>query len=109
MYNLSTSKETEIAINVSDSVFYSSIYGYRVLWEDTHRGKSFIRVYNISTGRIINITKSKSADVPNIYGDRIVWRNYRHGGNDIYMATLINPPFAACSTSTLCEKKIINS
>jgi beta propeller repeat protein len=100
MYDLSTHKETKIVTNASDSVLSVSIYDDKVVWTDTRPEKSFIRMYNISTGRIINITCNRSSDEPNIYGDRVVWRDYRHGGNEIYMATLINPPIAASSTFT---------
>ena len=105
MYDLSTQKETKIVTNASDSVLSASIYDDRVVWGDARHVKSFIRMYNISTGRIINITCNRSSDQPNIYGDRVVWWDYRHGGNEIYMATLIYPPVATFSASTLSGKK----
>ena len=104
MYDLSIHKETKIVTNASDSVLSASIYDDNVVWGDARHVKSFIRMYNISTGRIINITCNRSSDEPNIYGDRVVWRDYRHGGNEIYMATLINPPIAASSISPSVEK-----
>ena len=95
MYDLSTSRETQITTNVShyDSNIRPVIYGDRIVWK-AHRNtngtweNSGIRVYNLSTSKETQITKSASASDPAIYGDRIVWTDARNGNGDIYMYDL---------------------
>lgn len=90
IYNLSTSKETQLTFNES-SQESPDIYGDRIVWSDNRNGNWDVYVYDLSTSKETQITNSKSAQRhPAIYGDRIVWQDYREieGGEenyDIYM------------------------
>jgi len=95
IYDLSTSRETQISTNVSHYDFdtHPVIYGDRIVWK-AHRNNngtwenSGIRVYNLSTSKETQITKSANASDPDIYGDRVVWTDVRNGNADIYMYNL---------------------
>jgi beta propeller repeat protein/parallel beta-helix repeat protein len=95
IYDLSTSRETQITTNVSHYDFdtYPVIYGDRIVWK-AHRNdngtweNSGIRVYNLSTSKETQITKSANASDPAIYGDRVVWTDFLNGNADIYMYNL---------------------
>jgi beta propeller repeat protein len=88
MYDLSTSKETQITTNESQQD-YPAIYGDKIVWQDYRNGnsswsKTDIYMYNLSTSTETQITTSGSASDPKIYGDRIVYVN----GSQIYMYDL---------------------
>ncbi len=102
-YDLSTSKETQIATNVSDGAVIYDIYGDRIVWEEDHSANRNIYMYNISTSKIDRVTTSGYASYPKIYGDRIVYQVDRNGKNDIYMATIISNPLAAMSSENAYE------
>ncbi|MDR7667108.1 NosD domain-containing protein [Methanosarcina sp. Z-7115] len=95
IYDLSTSRETQISTEVShyDYDIRPVIYDDRIVWK-AHRNNngtwenSGIRVYNLSTSKETQITKSASASDPAIYGDRVVWTDARNGNGDIYMYNL---------------------
>ena len=92
MYNISTSKETQITTNKSNQSF-PAIYKDRVVWVDDRNGNPDIYMYDLSTSKETRITTSGSANCcrsPAIYGDRIVWTDMRwtdmrNGNEDIYM------------------------
>jgi beta propeller repeat protein/parallel beta-helix repeat protein len=95
MYDLSTSRETQIPTNISyyDSDTWPAIYGDRIVWKGDRNINGVwenlgIRVYNLSTSKETQITKSANAFDPAIYGDRVVWTDARYGNADIYMYNL---------------------
>jgi beta propeller repeat protein len=88
MYDLSTSKETQITTNVSWQGS-PAIYGDRIVWQDDRNGnntssKTDIYMYNLSTSAETRVTTSGLASNPEIYGDRLVYMN----GSQIYMYDL---------------------
>ncbi|KAF5035906.1 hypothetical protein DU79_18870 [Methanosarcina mazei] len=96
MYNLSTSRESQITFN---DTYYNTatgpaIYGDRVVWQEYRStipgvwDKADIHMYNLSTSTEIQITDSGQAFCPDIYGDRIVWTDIRNGKADIYIYDL---------------------
>jgi len=88
MYNLSTSKETQITTNKSHQT-YPVIYGDRVVWIDSRNGNDDIYMYNLSTSKETRITSSVSEkSYPDIYSNRVVWMDQRNGNIDIYMCDL---------------------
>lgn len=97
VYDLSTSKETQITINGSsyDYTMGPAIYGDRIVWQEYRStsnpnvlDRSDIHMYNFSTSKATQITNSGKAGDPAIYGDRIVWEDNRNGNADIYMYDL---------------------
>ncbi|MDQ1276461.1 MAG: hypothetical protein QG610_2039 [Euryarchaeota archaeon] len=97
MYNLSTSRETQITINGSsyDYTMGPAIYGDRIVWQEFRStsnpnvlDRSDIHMYNLSNSKAIQITNSGKAGDPAIYGNRIVWEDNRNGNADIYMYDL---------------------
>ena len=100
MYNLSTSKETQISKN--ESACNPAIYGDMVVWASNRNGNSNIYMYNLSTHQESHITYGSYQYYPAIYGNRIVWTDGRSGNFDIYMGTLnSNHPVAAFSASPI--------
>ena len=96
VYNLSTSRESQITFN---DTYYNTatgpaIYGDRVVWQEYRStipgvwDKADIHMYNLSTSTEIQITDSGQAFCPDIYGDRIVWTDIRNGKADIYIYDL---------------------
>ena len=79
MYNLSTSKETQITTNESIQ-WCPSIYGDRIVWTDMRNGNwdiADIYMYDLSTSKETQITTNKSDRAyPVIYGDKIVRNNF---------------------------------
>jgi len=101
MYNLSTSKETQIT-NIKSDRKRPAIYGDRIVWSDGSNGKFDIYMYNLFTQKETLITTSKSDQLdPVIYGDRIVWQDDLNGdGNyDIYMYNLSTSKETRITTS----------
>jgi beta propeller repeat protein/parallel beta-helix repeat protein len=95
MYDLSTSRETQIPTNISyyDSDTWPAIYGDRIVWKGDRNingvWENFgIRVYNLSTSKETPNTNSINAFEPDIYEDRVVWTDARYGNADIYMYNL---------------------
>jgi beta propeller repeat protein/parallel beta-helix repeat protein len=96
MYDLFTSKETQITTN---SLYYApntklAIYGDKIVWADYRNEKKDLYMYNLSTNKEIQITNSGKAEDPAIYEDKIVYtdvrdvRDIRNGNADIYMYDL---------------------
>jgi len=84
MYNLSTSRETQITTNESCQT-YPAIYGDRIVWQDGKYGGS-IYMYDLSTSKEIGIATNESFHYfPVIDGDRIIWQGHHNGKNHIYM------------------------
>ena len=93
LYNISTSKETQIT--ASGSASDPAIYGDRIVWVDWRSGDGDIYMYNLSTQNEFRITTSGSTEGPTvfgngpaIFGDRIVWEGIFNGSTDIYMCTI---------------------
>lgn len=89
MYDLSTSKETQLTNDESDQV-NPVIYGERIVWRGhSNESDDDIYMYNISTSTEARITTNKAKQLePDIYGDRIVYHDWRNGNSDIYMYDL---------------------
>ncbi|RXA19991.1 PKD domain-containing protein [Methanosarcina sp. MSH10X1] len=95
IYDLSTSRETQIPANISyyDYETWPAIYGDRIVWKEyrNNNGRvesSGIHVYNLSTSKETPIINSINVYDPDIYGDRIVWTDTRNENGDIYMYNL---------------------
>ena len=88
MYDLSTSRETQITTNESIQV-WNAIYGDRIVWVDYRNGNSDIYMYNLYTSVETQVTTSEFNQYdPITYGDRIVWWDGRNGNWDIDMCTV---------------------
>jgi beta propeller repeat protein len=100
MYNLSTSKETQIT-NIKSDRKRPAIYGDRIVWSDGSNGKFDIYMYNLFTQKETLIATSKSDQLePVIYDDRIVWQDDLNGdGYDIYMYNLSTSKETRITTS----------
>ena len=98
MYNISTSKETQIT--TSGSAGHPAIYGDKIVWVDSRRGGQ-IYMYDISTSKETLISTSGKAYSPAIYGDKIVWEDRRSGynNNTIYMYNISTSKETQISTS----------
>jgi beta propeller repeat protein len=59
IYNLTTSRETQITDNKFDQGF-PDIYGDRIVWVDDRSGRRDIYMYNLSTSRETRITTNGS-------------------------------------------------
>jgi beta propeller repeat protein len=86
MYDLSTKKETRISYS-KRAEWPASIYGDRIVWQDTRNGKRDIYMYDLSKKKETQITTSGEAFEPAIYGDKIVWRDFSNNA-DIHMYDL---------------------
>jgi beta propeller repeat protein len=93
LYNISTSKETQIT--TSGSAGSPAIYGDRIVWLDGRSGDGDIYLYNLSTQKEFRITTSGSTEGPTvfgnglaIFGNRIVWEGIFNGSANIYMCTI---------------------
>jgi PGF-pre-PGF domain-containing protein len=85
VYNLSTSKGTQITTN-SSYKGELAIYEDRIVWKNYLDGEPDIYMYDLSTHKETHITGG--TDYPtdyDIYGDRIVWHDLN---NSIYMYNL---------------------
>jgi beta propeller repeat protein len=99
MYDLSTSKKTQITTNKS-SQYSPAIYGNKIVWKDYRNENIDIYMYNLSTQKETQITTSGGVTEPDIYGDRIVYRKYSRQRlpfddvffSDIYMYDLTARP-----------------
>jgi beta propeller repeat protein len=67
-----------------------------------------IDMYNVTTQEETKISTSETANNPKVFGNRIVWQDWRNGGQDIYMATILYPPVAAFTASPISGKKLLN-
>jgi len=78
LYNLSTSKETQITTDNSIKGKIA-IYGNWIVWVHSPHGyeKGDLYMYDLSTNKETRITTSGSAGDPAIYGDKIVWEDDR--------------------------------
>ncbi|MDY9926727.1 NosD domain-containing protein [Methanosarcina sp.] len=95
VYDLSTSKETQITINGSSHGYTMgpAIYGDRIVWKGNRNingvWENFgIRVYNLSTSKETPNTNGINAFEPDIYENRVVWTDAHYGNADIYMYNL---------------------
>lgn len=105
MYDFFTSTYTHILpydISILPDIYDDKVvYNYipdrvNVTWD--------VWVYDISTKKETQITKSGLAGSPKINENRIVWHDWRNGGSDIYMGTLIYPPVAIFFATPLSGK-----
>jgi beta propeller repeat protein len=115
MYDLSTSKETQITTNASDQ-YSPAIYGDRIVWVDYRDANEenwnpSIYMYNISTSKETRITTNGAIPYsPAIYGDKIVWMDYRTGYySDIYMYDLSTNKEIQITTSSSAYSPAIYS
>nr|WP_279385095.1 hypothetical protein [Methanosarcina barkeri] len=104
MYNVSTSKETQITSGGSTS--HPAIYEDRIVWADNRdeEGVPDIYMYNLSTSKESKIINDTSVVGLDIYGDRIVWLNYTsvsysNGFSNIYMYDLSTSKKTPITTS----------
>ena len=132
MYDLSTSKETQITTNTSNQE-QPAIYGDRIVWADERNAETYddmsdIYMYDLSTSketRITTVAEEKLAtgtetrittnegdqELPSIYGDRIVWRDWRNGNQhdfengDIYMYSISTSTETQVTPNKSCQMR----
>ncbi|KKH48740.1 NosD domain-containing protein [Methanosarcina sp. 1.H.A.2.2] len=95
VYDLSTSRETQITFNNSYYNTGPAIYEDRIVWQEYRNDnnpnvwdKFDIHMYNLSTSKETQITNSGRASNPAIYGNRIVYIDKRNGNSDVYLYDL---------------------
>jgi beta propeller repeat protein len=87
MYDLSTSKETQITN--SGSARSPTIYGNRVVYDDSRNGNSDIYMYNLSTKKETQITTNESDEYStDFYGNKIVWFSDLGNNDDLTISNL---------------------
>ena len=92
LYNLSTNDETQLT-PYEHATYSASIYGNKVVWERTDQVNSSgwstnISIYDISTKRGSDISRTGRAGGGKIYGNIVVWIEYKNGlmnVMDVYM------------------------
>lgn len=103
LYDLSTSRESQITTNESTQE-YPAIYGDRIVWQDSRNGNLDIYLYDLSTSRETQITTDPAAQYsPAIYGDRIIWTDERDGKSDLFMYNLSTSTESQITTSGSVE------
>lgn len=105
MYDLSTTKETKITTNSSDSI-NPVISGNNIVWQDNRNGNWNIYAYDLITHQQIHTTHKSNQVTPAIYGNKIVWTDYRNGQYkpDVYMGTISYLPVSAFTASPTTGK-----
>ncbi|WP_410507714.1 PGF-pre-PGF domain-containing protein [Methanosarcina hadiensis] len=89
MYDLSTSKETQVTTNGLAKT--PKIYNDRIVYMGYRDGNYSVCMYNITTYNETRITTSISEKAnPTIFGERVVWEDGRDGNKNIYMYDLSN-------------------
>jgi beta propeller repeat protein len=78
LQDLSTKKQNRVT--TSGKAYNPRINGNRIVWQDNRKQDNWdIFMYNISTGKEIQITTNESNQTsPDIFGDRIVWQDDRN-------------------------------
>lgn len=92
MYDLSTSKETQLTVISDSTQLNPTIYDDKIVWDDHYLMGTAgwnISVYNLTTSRENRIITNRHIQCyPLIYDDKIVWYDNSNGLYDIYMYNL---------------------
>jgi len=101
MYDLSTSKETQITN--SGSAYFIAIYGNRIVYDDDRNGNSDIYMYDLSTSKETQITTNESDEYAHaIYSNKIIW-------SSLIWSSLLSSNIYVYDLSTKKEKQITTS
>jgi len=89
LYNLSTNEETQLT-PYEHAQFGPSIYGNKIVWGRANQVNSSewstnISIYDISTKKISDISRTGRAVGGKIYGNIVVWVEQNNESRDIYM------------------------
>lgn len=104
MYDLATSKETQITTSVYAT--QPVICGDKIAWQDLRNGNYDIYIYDLSTSKETRITTiSGSVCRPAIYGNRIAWMSDTDGDGkyDISIYDLTTAKETQITTSELAD------
>src|SRR5674476_1461019 len=109
MYDLFTSKKTQITTSGSNELAYNpTIFDDRIVWQNYRNGKWDIYIYDLSTSKKTQITNSGSATYPAIYSDRVVWIDSLNETTDIYMYNLLTSKKTQITTSGSAYSPVID-
>jgi len=77
MYDMSTSTQTKIGLGYDPDIFETKIVYYTY----TEAGDKAIKMYDINTNKIINVTLNGDPNTPHIWGNKVIWSDlYNHQG-----------------------------
>ncbi|WP_292388232.1 hypothetical protein [Methanosarcina sp. UBA5] len=89
LYNLSTNEETQLT-PYEHATYSASIYGNKIVWGRANQVNSSewstnISIYDISTKRVSDISRTGRAGGGKIYGNIVVWVEHKNESTDVYM------------------------
>jgi len=94
LYNLSTNKEVQLT-PYKNALIGASIYGNKIVWtlwtqadqvnSSEWEWSTNISIYDISTKRVSDISRTGTAQGSKIYGNIVVWIEYQNGSMNIHM------------------------
>ena len=89
LYNLSTHKEVQLT-PYNHAHLSSSIYENKIVWTQANQVNSSewstnISIYDISTKRVSDISRTGRAGGGKIYGNIVVWVEHKNESRDVYM------------------------
>jgi beta propeller repeat protein len=89
LYNLRTNEETQLT-PYKRALTGPSIYGNKIVWTQANEINSSewstnISIYDISTKRVSDISRTGRASGGKIYGNIVVWVEHNNESRDVYM------------------------
>lgn len=93
LYNLRTNEETQLT-PYKRALTGPSIYGNKIVWTQANEINSSewstnISIYDISTKRVSDISRTGRASGGKIYGNIVVWVEHNNESRDVYMRDIV--------------------